>query len=76
MKSVENLLKASSTGWIAGTEEPSAADFVWYTRFADFVPNKSEFSAKLKTLDDFPVIKDFVERFNSLEAIKEYYGRK
>jgi glutathione S-transferase len=75
-RSVESLLKASSTGWIAGTEEPSAADFVWFARLADFVPNKAEFSPKLKTLEDFPVLKDFVERFKSLEAIKEYYGKK
>jgi glutathione S-transferase len=74
--SVEKLFKQSSTGWIAGTEEPSPADFVWYIRLADFIPEKKELSDKIKSLEDYPACKAFVEKFKSLEAIKEYYAKK
>lgn len=73
---VESLLKASQTGWIAGTEEPSAADFIWYTRLRDAIPEKLEYSDKLKSLEAFPILKAFVEKFKSLEAIKDYYEKK
>lgn len=71
---IEKMLQASSTGWIAATEEPSPADFVWYTRFADFLPAKKELTDKIKSLDDYPACKAFVEKFKSLEPIEEYYA--
>jgi glutathione S-transferase len=73
---VEKMLKASSTGWIAGTKEPSPADFVWYSRFADYLPEKAELSEKVRSLEDYPACKAYVEKFKSLEAIKEYYASK
>jgi glutathione S-transferase len=73
---VEKLFEQSSTGWIAGTEEPSPADFVWYMRLADFIPEKKELSDKIKSLEDYPACKAFVEKFKSLEAIKGYYAKK
>jgi glutathione S-transferase len=73
---VEKMLKASSTGWIAGTQEPSPADFVWYTRLADYIPEKTELSDRIKSLEDYPACKAFIEKFKSLEAIKEYYASK
>lgn len=76
LASVEKLFKASATGWVAGTEEPSIADFVWFARLGDFLPNKGEYSEKLKSLDEFPTLKTFVEQMRSLEAIKEYYEKK
>jgi glutathione S-transferase len=72
---LEKLFHASSTGWVAGTEEPSPADFVWYTRFADYLPEKKELSDKIKNLDDYPACKAFVEKFKALEGIKEYYSK-
>lgn len=74
LTNLETLLKASPTGWIAGTAEPSAADFAWFGKLTS-IPEKSEFSDKLKSLDDFPVLKAFVEKFQSLEAINEYYKK-
>jgi len=72
---VEKLLQASPTGWIAGTEEPSIADFVWFSRLHDAVPTKAEFSDKIKSLEGYPVLKTFMEKILSLEAIKEYYAQ-
>jgi glutathione S-transferase len=76
LENVEKLLTASETGWIAGTEEPSAADFVWFVRLSDFMTEKMEYPDKLKSLEDFPALKAFVEKVKSLEAIKEYYEKK
>mmetsp|Transcript_24817 Transcript_24817/g.36725 ORF Transcript_24817/g.36725 Transcript_24817/m.36725 type:complete len:224 (+) Transcript_24817:84-755(+) len=76
LDSIESLLKSSSSGWIAGTEEPSTADFVWYTRLADYIPAKKELSDKVKSLEGFSSCKAFVEKFRSLDAIKEYYESK
>jgi glutathione S-transferase len=73
---VEKMLKASSTGWIAGTQEPSPADFIWYVRLADYLPEKTELSDRVKSLEDYPACKAFIEKFKSLEAIKEYYASK
>lgn len=72
---VETLLKASSTGWLADTEEPSPADFVWYSRLANYIPEKKSLSDKIKSLEDFPLLKKFVAKFESLEAIKEYHAK-
>merc|ERR1712032_430175 len=72
LESVEKLFKASSTGWIAGTEEPSPADFVWYCRLANFIPEHAVLSEKIRTLENYPECRAFVEKFNSLDAIKEY----
>jgi len=73
---VEKLLKASSTGWIGGTETPSIADFVWFARFDDYIPNRKQLSEKLRSLDDYPECKAFVDRFKSLAPIKEYYANQ
>lgn len=75
LRSIEKLLHASTTGWIAGTEEPSPADFAWFGRLNDSLPEKAEFPDKLKSLEEFPTLKAFIEKFKSLEAIKEYYAK-
>lgn len=74
--SVTKLFKASSTGWIANTEQPSIADFVWYCRLNDDIPHRDNLSDKLKSLEDFPELRAFVEKFKSLDPIKEYYAKQ
>lgn len=77
LKAVEKLLEDSSTGWLAGTEEPSPADFVWYVRLAVYMPSQPRFfPEKLVSFEDFPKIKAFVEKFAGLDAINEYYAEK
>ena len=74
LKSIEKLLQESSSGWLAGTEEPSIADFVWYSRLADYIPEKKELSQEVKDLEGFPGCKAFIEKFKGLDAIKKYYA--
>lgn len=75
LKKVERYFNNSSTGWITGTDEPSPADFVWYTSLINMKSHK-EISEKIKSLEDYPKIKGFIEKFESLEAIKEYYEKQ
>jgi len=75
LKKVEKYFHTSTTGWIAGTEEPTPADFVWYCRLINMA-SKKEISEKVKSLEDFPKLKTFVEKFESLDEIKQYYKER
>ena len=75
LKRAERVIEASATGWIAGTHEPSPADFVWYCSLINMT-EKKEISEKNKSLEGFPKLKAFMEKFESLEAIKEYYNKE
>jgi glutathione S-transferase len=73
LKNIEKCLIASPTGWIAGTDEPSPADFIWFTRLSS-MSEKKELSETIKKLEEFPKIRAFMEKFSSLESIREYYA--
>jgi len=75
LKRAERCIESSPTGWIAGTEEPSPADFVWYCSLINMAAKK-EISEKNKNLDNFPKLKAFMEKFESLEAIKQHYDKE
>jgi glutathione S-transferase len=73
-RNIEKCLMASSTGWLAATQEPSPADFMWYVKMSLMVENK-DLSERITTLEDFPKIKEFMEKFESLGPIQEYYSK-
>jgi glutathione S-transferase len=75
-ENLERLLNTSSTGWLAGTEEPSPADFMWYSRFVHYMAATDAFPEKLRKLEDYPLLQAFCDKVGSLEAIKEYYAKK
>lgn len=75
LRNIEKMLHASSTGWIAGTDEPSPADFLWACQL-ESLPLKKELSPKIQTLEDFPKCKALMDKFFSLEAIVEYRAKK
>jgi prostaglandin-H2 D-isomerase / glutathione transferase len=74
LRNVEKCFAASSTGWIAATEDPSPADFMWFATLTSLVDKKGV-SDKIKSLEDFPHTKAFLAKFASLEAIQEFYGK-
>lgn len=74
LKRAERVIGSSETGWMAGTKEPSPADFVWYCSLVNMAAKK-EISDKNKELEEFPKLKAFVEKFASLEAIIKYYKK-
>lgn len=74
-RNIEKCLIGSPTGWLAATEEPSPADFMWYAKLST-LGEKKELSEKIKTLEEFPKIKAFMEKFAALEPVQEYYAPK
>ncbi|KAJ1451069.1 hypothetical protein M885DRAFT_446982 [Pelagophyceae sp. CCMP2097] len=67
---VEALLGQSDSGWIAGTPEPSPADFVWGTRLGTYLPSRDHiFPEALRNLDGYPRCKAFVAKFKALPAV-------
>ena len=75
LTNLEKQLKESSTGWIAGTSEPSVADFVWFCQLYHSVPAQSEFPEKLRLLEDYPTLKGFVEKMLTLDAVAKFYSK-
>jgi glutathione S-transferase len=76
LASVEALLGKSPTGWIAGTQEPSPPDFVWFSKFVDYLPNTSHVDPAIKSLDGYPKCQAFVQKFKDLGPIQEYYKKE
>lgn len=75
LTNLERLLKEGSTGWIAGTKEPSVADFVWFSQLYNEIPGKSQLSEKLRSLEGFPTLKAFVEKMLTLDAVAKFYSK-
>ncbi|KAL1504863.1 hypothetical protein AB1Y20_008633 [Prymnesium parvum] len=77
LRTVESQLKESATGWIAGTEKPSPADFVWAVRLGDYLPGRDRlFTAELRSLKDFPACQAYVKKFYELPEVVKYYSGK
>ncbi|KAG7357561.1 glutathione S-transferase, N-terminal domain containing protein [Nitzschia inconspicua] len=74
-RNIEKCLRASPTGWLAATDEPSPADFMWYVKLS-LMAEKKELSEKIRTLEDFPKIRALMEKFESLTPVQEYYASK
>ena len=73
LTNLEKILKESTTGWLVNTEEPTIADFVWYSRLKHYIPEKEELSDDIKSLKNFKFLQEFITKFDSLPAIQEYY---
>mmetsp|Transcript_15 Transcript_15/g.27 ORF Transcript_15/g.27 Transcript_15/m.27 type:complete len:174 (-) Transcript_15:10-531(-) len=73
---LERMLSVSSTGWIAGTERPSSADFAWACRLGQFMPEKEAlFPEPLRKLEAYPLLQRFLAQFFALPSIKAYYSQ-
>mmetsp|Transcript_14913 Transcript_14913/g.23496 ORF Transcript_14913/g.23496 Transcript_14913/m.23496 type:complete len:83 (-) Transcript_14913:329-577(-) len=74
---LEKMLASSKTGWIAGTDQPSPADFAWACRLAQFIPDKVDlFPEAVRKLEGFPGLQAFVEKFFAHPKIKEFYSKQ
>jgi len=72
LASLVALLKASPTGWLAATPNPSIADFVWATALVGVRDGKMTGDGSI--LANFPDLLAFLERFFALPAIVAYYA--
>lgn len=70
----ENFLRQSHTGWLAGTEEPSVADFMLVPRLQWLASPGVHDGISSEILDAFPLLKGLIERFLDLPKIKAYYS--
>lgn len=75
LTNLEKLLKGSSTGWIAETNDPSVADFLWFCQLYNAIPENTKFSDKLRSLEDYPTLKAFVEKMLAIDAVKNFYSK-
>lgn len=74
LKHLEALLGASPTGWIAGTERPSAADFAWGTQLHELrCGNAGCLSAALMARDALPRCNALVDKLLALPQVEAYY---
>merc|ERR1719334_939114 len=72
LEKLSALLKAGGTGWIAGTQKPSTADFMWGLRLKSL----GEWLGEPKILENFPLLIEFVEKFFELEEVQTYYKNR
>jgi len=61
-------LHASKTGWIAGTDGPSIAEFHW-------MPVLKWYDGKVLDVNDYPKIKEWMDKFYDLPEIKDWYAK-
>jgi glutathione S-transferase len=73
LRHFEAILAASQSGWAAGTERPSAADFAWGTSLRDIAVGINA-AVPAATLDALPKTKAFMAKFLALKQVEEYYA--
>lgn len=69
-------LEDSTTGWIAGTEGPSIAEFTWMPALKWFSEEAAARGGNsVIDVDKFPKIKEWMEKFDNLSEIKEWRAK-
>lgn len=68
----ENLLNESTSGWLAGGDGPSIADFVLVPRLLWLTaPGKDGIDTEI--LSGYPLLRSFIDKLLALTAVVEYY---
>jgi glutathione S-transferase len=73
LRCLEGLLEKSSTGWIAGTADPSIADFILVPRL-QWLSNGDHEGISKDVLVPFPRILAMMDKLMNLPAVVEYYS--
>ena len=71
LTNLAKVLEAGKTGWLAGTREPSIADFVWGP-VLDSINNG--WTGDANALTAFPSLRTFHARFKEIPSVKAYYA--
>ena len=74
LRFLEALLADSKTGWLAGTEKPSAADFVFVPRLRWLVSGAND-GIDGNLLDGFPMVKEFIAKMMALPPVVDWYAK-
>lgn len=73
LRSLARVLESSGTGWLAGTEGPSIADFLWVPTLQGLLAGWSGDESLLKP---HPSLLELVKRFMALPEVEAYYEAK
>ena len=68
LASLENIVKKSSTGWVAGTPEPTIADFILVPRLEWLVEPGTHEGISTDLLEPCPHIRAMIEKMKCLVA--------
>jgi len=68
----EEFLKKSRSGWLAGGEGPSIADFIIVARLKYLASGVVD-HLPTDFLDNFPKLQELVAKYNALPAVVNYY---
>ena len=72
---LDALLKASPTGWVAGTDQPSAADCAWGTSLRDLSHGQmAHLEVGLVSAETTPHVSAWLDKFLALPAVSAYYA--
>ena len=71
---LEKLLEASSTGWLADTERPSIADFVFVPRLQWLVSGANDGISR-DLLEGYPKVREMMRKLLALPEVKAYYEK-
>ena len=82
LDNLERALRASATGWVAGTPRPAACDFAWGTNLRDlragghsgFLPAAVLQEAAPDGAPRFAAVNAFVDKFLALPEVAAYYA--
>ena len=69
---LEKLLARSTTGWVADTPQPSAADFAWGAQLHQ-ARGTGDISAATLARDKLPLVNAFLDKFLDVPEVKAYY---
>jgi len=70
---LDRIMAGSSTGWIAGTAQPSIADFFWVPSLQAL---QRGWSGDENALAAFPRLEALVTQFMELESVQAWYAEK
>jgi len=71
MGQLEKILEQGGTGWLAGTPEPTIADFFWVPTLQ--LLEKGDWNGDPTVMKPFAGLQGLVKRFLALPAVAEYY---
>lgn len=76
LEKLDFILQQSSTGWLANTEEPSIADFIWVPFFNSISNLEKPFTGDSSLLCEFPRLQDLQKRFMSQNFVCDWISHR
>jgi glutathione S-transferase len=72
---LEKIMESSTTGWIAGGEGPSIADFILVPRLQWLVEPGTNEGICPNLLTKYPLVSGLITKLLDLPAVKAYYEK-